>query len=114
MSISGKGCEKCSYTGRVPFDDDAPRSMMRPCGACAEPWGPQWRDAPDANGYWWAFGGALSPTSLIIMEVRIDDPGDGVPHWSAFVAGSEVKTFHHETCVRGTRWLPVVAPEPPR
>ena len=45
MSLSGKGCEKCNGKGRVPFDDDAPGSMMRPCGACSEPWGPRWLDA---------------------------------------------------------------------
>lgn len=33
MSLSGKGCEKCNGKGCVPFSDDAPRSVMRPCGA---------------------------------------------------------------------------------
>jgi hypothetical protein len=70
MSLSGKGCEKCNGKGCVPFSDDAPRSVMRPCGACSEPWGPQWLDAPDGDGFWWMLVKGGTPEPVRVQQMR--------------------------------------------
>ena len=110
MSLSGKGCEKCNGKGCVPFSDDAPRSVMRPCGACSEPWGPQWLDAPDGDGFWWMLVKGGTPEPVRVQQMRL--------------ASGEVYT--HVTTTRGTfgpddviggdgvRWLRLAAPEVPQ
>lgn len=110
MSISGKGCEKCNGKGCVPFGDDAPPSMLRPCGACSEPWGPRPLDAPDGDGFWWMLVEGRAPEPVRVEHVTLNS--------------GEVYT--HVTTTRGTfgpadviagdgaRWLRLTPPEVPQ
>ena len=107
MSLSGKGCEKCNGKGRVPFDDDAPGSMMRPCGACSEPWGPRWLDAPDGPGFWWMLVDGAAPEAV---RVEVFDANIG-PY-------AQVTTTRHtfgppDVLAPTAKWLRITPPTEP-
>ncbi len=106
VSVSGNGCEKCGYTGCVPFGDDAPWSMMRPCDACAEPWGPQPLDAPDRDGLWWLQeheGLKPEPVRVVLEDESFTAQRIGD---AAIIYAGDISSE--------ARWLPLTAPEVPR
>lgn len=111
MSISGKGCEKCNGNGWVQDRTDFGRSTFiarRPCGACSEPWGPQWLDAPDGPGWWWLHDGEE------MEPVQVDQfvPWPEGAKYVVFQIGTDAPHFDDELRKRvpAAKWLRITPP----